>query len=140
MADEDRPSMADEGRKPSDELSRFKQLSVDDLHHEVESSDSSDDDDDEGLGDPFLLDGFGNRTKWRLSDLNAEFDNYLEEQANKPKEKKLTKAERLKTHSDRMERYIKSALQKYNIEEKLSKDMYFEFDEVRSQSWIVEGE
>lgn len=84
----------------SNELSRFKLLSVDSLHNEVESSDSSsvdsDEEDDGGLGNPFLLDGFGNRTKWRLSDLNAEFDNYLEEQANKPKEKKSTKEERLK--------------------------------------------
>lgn len=126
------------------ELSRFKLLSVDSLHNEVESSDSSsvdsDEEDNGGLGNPFLLDGFGNRTKWRLSDLNAEFDNYLEEQANKPKEKKSTKEERLKTHSDRMERYMRSALQKYNIEEKISEDMYFRFDEVQTQSWIVEGE
>jgi hypothetical protein len=46
---------------------------------------------------------------------------YWEEEAsNKPKEKKLTKEERLKVHSNRMERYMKSALQKYNGEEKLS--------------------
>ena len=78
-----------------------------------------DSDEDEGIGNPFLTDSFGNLTTWRLSDLNAEFTKYLEVEASKPKEKKLTKEERLKVHSNRMERYMKSALQKYNGEEKL---------------------
>lgn len=100
----------------------------------------SDEDGDCSIGNPFLTDGYGNKTTWRLSDLNAEFTKYLEEQANKPKEKKLTKEERLKVHSNRMERYMKSALQKYNAEEKLSEDMYFEFDKVQCHNWIVEGD
>jgi hypothetical protein len=54
-----------------------------------------------------------------LSELNAEFTKHLEDEASKPKEKKITKEERLKVHSNRMERYMKSALQKYNSEEKL---------------------
>uniref|UniRef100_A0ACD5U5I3 Uncharacterized protein n=1 Tax=Avena sativa TaxID=4498 RepID=A0ACD5U5I3_AVESA len=127
---------------------KFKLLPLlddgDSLPSDLSGSSDGDVDNDEdeecSIGNPLLTDSFGNLTTWRLSDLNAEFTKYLEEEASKPKEKKLTKEERLKVHSNRMERYMKSALQKYNAEEKLTEDMHFEFDKVRSQNWIVEGD
>uniref|UniRef100_N1R1S0 DUF3615 domain-containing protein n=1 Tax=Aegilops tauschii TaxID=37682 RepID=N1R1S0_AEGTA len=40
-------------------------------------------DDDVDIGDPFLTDRFGNLTSWRLSDLEAAADNYLENEETK---------------------------------------------------------
>ena len=86
---------------------------------------SSDDDSDEDgecpFGNPYLRDSYGNLTKWRLSDLDAAFSKHLEDEAKnpKPKERKYTKEEKLKIHSDRMEGYMKFALQQYNIQEEL---------------------
>lgn len=71
--------------------------------------------------DPFLEDGFGKLTKWRLSDLKKDFIKHLEDESNKPrtKEKKHSKEEKMTLHNDLIERYMKSALNKYNDEEKL---------------------
>ncbi|KAL6906460.1 hypothetical protein ACP4OV_004061 [Aristida adscensionis] len=143
-------------------LSRFKQLSVDDLKPTSKSTDSdeenicegtsathgfrSDDDitdDDEGcpFGDPFLEDGFGNITKYRLSDLRKEFTKHLEEVSSEPKtrEKKMSKEEKMKQHSDRMELYMRLALKKYNNDENLDESLCFEFEKVLKESAFVEG-
>jgi hypothetical protein len=86
---------------------------------------SSDDDSDEDgecpFGNPLLRDSYGKLTDWRLSDLDAAFTKHLEDEAKnpKPKERKLTKEEKLKIHSDRMEGYMKFALHQYNIKEEL---------------------
>ncbi|XP_047050355.1 uncharacterized protein LOC124655522 isoform X3 [Lolium rigidum] len=107
---------------------------------------SSDDDSDEDgecpFGNPLLRDSYGKLTDWRLSDLDAAFTKHLEDEAKnpKPKERKLTKEEKLKIHSDRMEGYMKFALHQYNIKKELVEDMRFEFEKAQSQNWIVEGE
>ncbi|TVU31855.1 hypothetical protein EJB05_23557, partial [Eragrostis curvula] len=109
-------------------------------------SDRSDDDNNKGedcpFGDPFLEDGFGNLTRWRLSDLKKEYIMHLESESSKPKtqEKKYSKQERLKLYDYRMEQYMKAALKKYNNDENLDEDLCFEFVESRKESSIVEGD
>ncbi|KAL6642760.1 hypothetical protein ACP70R_020941 [Stipagrostis hirtigluma subsp. patula] len=159
----------DSAEVPSSELSRFKLLSLDDLtptmadstdRHDGGDSDEESiyegtsvihgfqsDDDDSGkdedgqFDDPFLEDGFGNITNYRLSDLRREFSKHIEDVSSKPKtrEKKMSKEEKLKLHSDRMEQYMKSALKKYNKEENLDEDLCFEFVKAVKENFIVEG-
>ncbi|KAK3157028.1 hypothetical protein QOZ80_2AG0115250 [Eleusine coracana subsp. coracana] len=124
-------------RVHSCELSRFKLLSVDDLGPaEAAATDRSDED----IGDPFLEDGFGNLTQWRLSDLGKAFVKHLEDKMNelKPKEKKQSKLEKMKWHNDRMEQHMKVSLKKYNNEANLDKDLHFEFVKGLKESLIVE--
>ncbi|KAL6642761.1 hypothetical protein ACP70R_020942 [Stipagrostis hirtigluma subsp. patula] len=149
------------------ELSRFKLLSVDDLtptaelndrhdgdengeesigkrtyviHKYQSTDDDSNEDKDHPFGDPFVKDGFGNLTDWRLSDLNAEFSKLLEKESSKlkTKENKLSKEEKLKMHNDCMKHYMKYSLQKYNNEQHLSGAMCFEFVETVKESSVVE--
>ncbi|PNT67803.1 hypothetical protein BRADI_3g32263v3 [Brachypodium distachyon] len=77
--------------------------------------------DDEDIGNPFLTDRFGNLTNWRLNDLEAAYENHLEDEASKPsiEKKKYSKEEKIKLDNDCKEQYMKSALQKYNSEENL---------------------
>ena len=74
------------------------------------------------IGDPFLTDRFGNLTSWRLSDLEAAADNYLEneESETEVEEKKYSKKEMLKRDADRKKQYMEYALQKYNNDEDLA--------------------
>lgn len=108
---------------------------------EYSSDDGSDEDGECPFGNPILRDSYGNLTNWRLSDLDAAFTKHLEDEANnpKPKERKYTKEEKLKIYNDRMEGYMKFALNQYNSKE-LVGDMRFEFVEAQSDNWIVEGE
>ena len=73
------------------------------------------------LDDPLLEDGFGNLTEWRLSDLKKDFIMHLEDESSRPRtrERKHSKEEKMKLHNDLMERYMRSALKKYNAEESL---------------------
>ena len=66
--------------------------------------------------DPFLEDGFGNLTEWRLSDLKKDFIMHLEDESSRPRtrERKHSKEEKMKLHNDLMEQYMQSALKKYN--------------------------
>ncbi|PNT67802.1 hypothetical protein BRADI_3g32263v3 [Brachypodium distachyon] len=102
----------------SDDLSIFKLLSVDDSYPDSKSFDGLDDED---IGNPFLTDRFGNLTNWRLNDLEAAYENHLEDEASKPsiEKKKYSKEEKIKLDNDCKEQYMKSALQKYNSEENL---------------------
>ena len=70
---------------------------------------------------PLLEDGFGNLTEWRLSDLKKDFIMHLEDESSRPRtrERKHSKEEKMKLHNDLMERYMRSALKKYNAEESL---------------------
>ncbi|CAM0949598.1 unnamed protein product [Alopecurus aequalis] len=141
------------------DISRLKVSSLDNLPHIPGSTDghagnkynaenfgegdsdtcqySSDDDSDEDgecpFGNPYLRDSYGNLTKWRLSDLGAAFTKNLEDEAKnpKPKERKYTKEEKLKIHSDRMEGYMKFALHHYNNKEELVEDMKFKFEKAQ---------
>ncbi|TVU31856.1 hypothetical protein EJB05_23558 [Eragrostis curvula] len=154
MADQEPKSMLH-----NSDFSRFKLLSVDDLvpiegatnhcdeeivregataTHEHGSHDASEDDED--IGDPFLVDEFGNLTKWKLSDLNKQFGKYLDDELNEPKtkEKKQSKQDKLKWHNDRMELYVKSSIMKYNKEENLDEGFCFQFVKVLKESFIVE--
>ncbi|CAL4940388.1 unnamed protein product [Urochloa decumbens] len=91
--------------------------------------------------DPFLEDGFGNLTKWRLSDLKKDFIKHLEDESNRlrTKENKHSKEGKMKMHNDLMEQYMKSALKKYNNEENFDEDLGFEFVKATKESFIVEG-
>ncbi|PNT67798.1 hypothetical protein BRADI_3g32253v3 [Brachypodium distachyon] len=106
------------------DLSSFKLLSVD-SYPDFES-----------------FDGFGNLTNWRLNDLEAAYENHLEDEASKPsiEKKKYSKEEKIKLDNDCKEQYMKSALQKYNSEEDLAGEMCFVFDEIKEVVFIVEGD
>lgn len=121
----------------SDDLSIFKLLSVDDSYPDSKSFDGLDDED---IGNPFLTDRFGNLTNWRLNDLEAAYENHLEDEASKPsiEKKKYSKEEKIKLDNDCKEQYMKSALQKYNSEENLDGEC-FVFDEIKEVVFIVEG-
>lgn len=103
------------------------------------SNDGSDNDVD--IGDPFLTDRFGNLTSWRLSDLEAAADNYLEDEESETEveEKKYSKKEMLKRDADRKKQYMEYALQKYNNDEDLAGEMRFVFDESKDEVFIIEG-
>lgn len=141
----------------SDELSRLKLLSLDELKPTAGSIDrhDSDNNDEETIGkrdlciqqcgfdddNPFLEDKFGNLTNWRLSDLEREFMKHLKTESSIPKieEKKLSKEEKLKLHNDCVDQYMKCALMKYNEEENLQEDSGFKFVKAIKESSIIEG-
>lgn len=107
------------------------------LSCQCSSDDDGDDEAEDGeclFGNPFLRDSYGNLTKWRLIDLEAAYTKHLEDEARnpKPKEKKLTKEERLKIHSDHVEGYMKSALHRYNSDGGLAGDMMLKFEKAQN--------
>ncbi|KAG2539660.1 uncharacterized protein LOC120692136 [Panicum virgatum] len=91
--------------------------------------------------DPFLEDGFGNLTEWRLSDLKKDFLKHLEDESSRARtrERKHPKEQKMKLHNDLMEQYMQSALKKYNTEESIDGDSGFEFVKAIKESFIVEG-
>jgi len=82
--------------------------------------------------DPFLEDGFGNLTEWRLSDLKKDFLKHLEDESSRARtrERKHPKEQKMKLHNDLMEQYMQSALKKYNTEESIDGvcDLFYVFN------------